>query len=136
MIVDHFGDKYKNAELRYAVETTPLGTGGGLLLAAAKVEDEESFLLLNGDTYFAADLAALVKFARQNDADWCFSMFQPEESGRYMGMNVAPDGRITSLKSGSARPGYPANGGVYWLSRRILDNCRFGAGEKIGRAHV
>ena len=44
-IVDHFGVAYKSAELLYAIEETPLGTGGALLLAAGKVAAGESFLV-------------------------------------------------------------------------------------------
>lgn len=130
IIVDHFGVAYKAAELLYAIEETPLGTGGALLLAAGKVAAGESFLVLNGDTYFAAELKQLVTFAQQHDADWCFSLFQPAEEGRYMGMAVSPHGRVTALQSGSARPGHPANGGVYWLHARALQCCGLAAGQK------
>ena len=131
MIVTHFGASYKGAELIYAIEPSPLGTGGALLLAAEKLGADESCLVLNGDTYFALDLQTLVAFARQHDADWCFSLFHPTEEGRYMGMDVSPQGKITSLKSGSGRPGRPANGGVYWLHPRALRNCGFAAGKKF-----
>src|SRR5215471_11172514 len=33
VIIDHFGASYRGAELSYAIEHTPLGTGGALLLA-------------------------------------------------------------------------------------------------------
>lgn len=131
IIVNHFGDGYRGAELVYAIEEEPLGTGGALLLAAKKLDADESFLVLNGDTYFAVNLQALVAFACQHDADWCFSLFHPGEEGRYMGMDVSPQGRITSLKSGNGRPGRPANGGVYWLHSRALLNCGFTAGKKL-----
>ena len=32
-IVDYFGERYKTLEIDYAVETEPLGTGGGILFA-------------------------------------------------------------------------------------------------------
>ena len=50
LIIDHFGDKYKKASIEYAIEHKPLGTGGGLLLAAKNIT--EPFLVLNGDTFF------------------------------------------------------------------------------------
>ena len=76
VIVDHFGNRYKDAELDYVIEKTPLGTGGGLLLAVEKVGKDEPFLLLNGDTYFAVNLKTLVGFSMTHDADWCFSLFR------------------------------------------------------------
>jgi D-glycero-alpha-D-manno-heptose 1-phosphate guanylyltransferase len=131
VIVDHFGNRYKDAELDYVIEKTPLGTGGGLLLAAEKVNQDEPFLLLNGDTYFAMDLKTLIKFSLTNDADWCFSLFRTREEGRYMGMEISPQGRITSLKSGTGRPGRLANGGVYLVNPRALIRERFSPGDKV-----
>ena len=130
-IVDHFGNSYKGAELNYVIEKTPLGTGGGLLLAAEKVGNDAPFLLLNGDTYFAADLKSLDKVSQENDADWCFSLFRTNEEGRYMGMDVSPQGQITSLKSGIGGPGRLANGGVYWVHPRALRGGRFASGDKV-----
>ena len=131
VIVDHFGNRYKDAELDYVIEKTPLGTGGGLLLAAEKVNQDEPFLLLNGDTYFAMDLKKLINFSLTNDADWCFSLFRTHEEGRYMGMDISPQGRITSLKSGTGRSGRLVNGGVYLVNPRALIRERFSPGDKV-----
>ena len=130
-IVDHFGNSYKDAVLDYVIEQMPLGTGGGLLLAAEKIDNDAPFLLLNGDTYFAVDLKSLVKVSRENEADWCFSLFRTNEEGRYMGMGVSPRGQITSLKSGVGDPGRLANGGVYWVHPRALRGGRFVSGDKV-----
>lgn len=131
VIIDYFGNSHKGAELDYAIEKTPLGTGGGLLLAAEKIGDDTPFLLLNGDTYFAVDLKTLTAFSRANDADWSFSLFRTNEVGRYMGMDVTPQGQITSLKSGSSQPGRLANGGVYWVRSRALLSGKFALGDKV-----
>lgn len=131
VIINHFGNRYKDAELDYVIENTPLGTGGGFLLAAEKVGGNEAFLLLNGDTYFAADLAILNEFSLANDADYCFSLFRTSEKGRYMGMDVSPQGKILSLRSGVDRPDRLANGGVYWVNPRVLHSEIFPTVDKI-----
>lgn len=136
VISDHFGNLYRGAELEYVVEQTPLGTGGGLLLAAEKIGPDAPFLLLNGDTYFAVDLQTLSGFARTNDADWCFCLFHvhPEQaiqrgSGRveerYMGVTLSPQGKVIFLNSGAL-----ANGGVYLVHPRALTGCGFVAGDR------
>jgi D-glycero-alpha-D-manno-heptose 1-phosphate guanylyltransferase len=66
-----------------------------------------------------------------NDADWCFSLFRTREEGRYMGMEISPQGRITSLKSGTGRPDRLANGGVYLVNPRALIRERFSPGDKV-----
>lgn len=131
IIVNHFGNRYKGAGLDYVIEQTPLGTGGGLLLAAEKVHRDESFLLLNGDTYFAVDLKTLIEFSLANDADWCFSLFRTREEGRYMGMEISPQGQITTLKSGAGQPDRLANGGVYWVNPRALLREKFSPCDKV-----
>ena len=119
-IVDHFGETYHGARLEYVVEPEPLGTGGGLLLAAERLGGDEPFVLLNGDTYFAVDLAALDAFAAARDADWCISLFRAEESGRYGAVAVSDDGRVTSLAAQPANRGQLASGGVYRVHPRAV----------------
>ena len=130
-IIDYFGNSHRGAELDYVLEQTPLGTGGGLLLAAEKLSRAAPFLVLNGDTYFAVDRKALAAFAEANDADWCFCLFRANEAGRYMGMDVSAKGQITSLKSGTGQPGRLANGGVYWVHPRALQVGGFAPGDKV-----
>ena len=55
-IIDYFGAQVEGASLDYVIEESPLGTGGGLVLASKKVSQQENFLLLNGDTYFEIEL--------------------------------------------------------------------------------
>lgn len=130
-IIDHFGNRYKGAEIEYVIEKIPLGTGGGFLLAVEKIGNDAPFLLLNGDTYFAVDMQALTTFAQANDADWCFCLFRTNEADRYMGLDISPQGQITALKSVAHHPGRLINGGVYWVHPRILLDGNFFPGDKV-----
>ena len=131
VITDHFGSEYKGSKIEYVVEKTPLGTGGGLLLGAEKFSKMESFLLLNGDTYFTVDLKTLIEFSSANRADWCFSLFRTHDLGRYMGLDMSPQGEITSLKSGTCKRGRLANGGVYWVAPGAIVSEKFSLGSKV-----
>lgn len=130
-ISGHFGARYRGVAIDYAVEETPLGTGGGLLLAAARLDGGAPALVLNGDTYFAVSLAALQEFHAQRQSDWTFALFRAQEAGRYMGMEVAADGRIQALRSGSGTPGRLANGGVYLVDPQRLTRGPWTPGEKL-----
>jgi D-glycero-alpha-D-manno-heptose 1-phosphate guanylyltransferase len=130
-ISEFFGTKFLGAQIEYVVEETPLGTGGGLLLAVQTLPQDRRFLLLNGDTYFAVGLNALTEFAVAHDADWCFSLFRPQETGRYMGMTLSPEGRIRSLKSGTGHPSRLANGGVYAVHPRSLVKLPFSPDTRV-----
>ncbi len=124
IIMDYFGSTWRDIPVDYAVEETPLGTGGGLLMAASGLS--ESFLVLNGDTFFAASLDALRDFHARNASEWTFCLFRTEEAGRYLGMQVSDDGRILALKSGVSRL---ANGGAYWLDPGVLAGLKWKAGQ-------
>jgi len=129
-ITEHFGSRYKGAQIEYAVEERPLGTGGGFLAAAEKLGSQEPFLLLNGDTYFGVDRKVLHAYALEHDAAWCLSLFRTSEKGRYMGIEMSPEGQIMSLRSGVEQGSRLANGGVYWVHPRVLSEAP-SLGEKM-----
>lgn len=130
-IIDYFGTQFEGASLDYVIEETPLGTGGGFVLASKKVSQQENFLLLNGDTYFEIELKSLINFSEKTDADWCFSLFRTGEEGRYLGMNILPDGQIISLQGELNSEDRLANGGVYLINPRALSSLALLSGHKI-----
>lgn len=127
----HFGSSYQAAHIDYVVEAEPLGTGGGLLLAAQEIQAGEPFLLLNGDTYFSVGLSMLTDFFHQNDADWCFALFRAQEVGRYMGLDIDADGRIASFDGDMRQAGRLANGGVYCVNPRALRQLASQPGDRV-----
>lgn len=129
VIMRHFGDSFLGARIDYVIEQEPLGTGGGFLLAAERLQ--KTFLLLNGDTFFEVDLESLKRFHVERDAEWSFSLFRTSEIGRYMGMEVLDDGRVFSLQSGTAKPGRLANGGVYLVEPSVLKQFHHQIGKKL-----
>jgi NDP-sugar pyrophosphorylase family protein len=60
-IIEYFGDGSRRGfRVEYSVEETPMGTGGALRCAAGHIDPEMPFLVVNGDTYFDADLRSIV----------------------------------------------------------------------------
>ena len=128
LIINHFGNKYKGISIEYVVESEQLGTGGGLLLASKNLN--ETFLVLNGDTFIEVNLNNLYKFHLKCKSDWTFSLFRTNQFERYMGMDVSPNGEILSLKSESKESSGLANGGVYLIEPSVLGSLAFKAGDK------
>lgn len=125
-ISNHFGDRYRGVPIDYVVESAPLGTGGAVLLATARLRSAEPALLLNGDTYFDVALAALAGRAIDLDADWCLALFRHDDAARYMGVALSAEGRVTALRA----PGAPlANGGVYWFKPEALRAAQLAEGQ-------
>ena len=115
----HLGAWHRSAAISYAVEEQPLGTGGGLVLASARLSAGGAFLVLNGDTYFEVPLPALVKLHAAKGADGTLALFRSPQAGRYAGVSVGAESELLALAAGEK--GGLANGGVYLIERRVLD---------------
>lgn len=127
VIMDHFGTSFNGTLLEYSIEDHPLGTGGGLLLAAKDIK--KSFVVLNGDTFFPINFEELMNFHVNNGSDWTFSLFKANEADRYMGMDVTLDGQIARLQTGTRELGCLANGGVYIVEPSILTLNTYSPGQ-------
>ena len=123
IIIDHFGDSYRTASIDYIVEDKPLGTGGALLFAAQGLT--ETFLVLNGDTFFEVNLNNLIAFHKKQQAELTLSLFKSNQLGRYMEVDLADDGKILSLQSGGNKLTLLANGGVYLVNPSALKRLNY-----------
>jgi len=130
LIEKHFGATYRGAEVAYAVEAAPLGTGGGLLLAMEKLHAAGPWLVLNGDTFFDVSLAELRKFHEAKQAEITLSLFPVENNTRYTGVEIDGAQRITRLKSTSDGSRQLINGGVYLLAETALSGLPYRTGDK------
>ena len=122
-ISSHFGDSYRSVQINYVQENTPLGTGGGLLMAAKNLA--EPFLLLNGDTFFEVDLNDLCFFHNEHNAEWTMSLFRSKDLDRYMGVDLEDNGEILSLQFGGNELTLLANGGVYLVNPSALKRLNY-----------
>lgn len=130
VIEQHFGHRYRDAVIEYAVESEPLGTGGGLLLAAGTIGTSGPWLLLNGDTYFEVCLNDLMAFHNAKHADISLSLFPVDSNTRYTGVDIDDDERITRLQSTSDSSRQLINGGVYVLDHPALSGLPYRPGTK------
>ncbi|MCO7519090.1 MULTISPECIES: nucleotidyltransferase family protein [unclassified Pseudomonas] len=131
-IVEHFAGRYRGATLHYAREPQPLGTGGGLLMALEHLtQADEHFLLLNGDTWFALDLARFEQFAEQHHADCCLALHRNGEPRRYTGITLDDKGHVLAFAHASADARAWINGGVYWMRRACLEALAHRAGQAL-----
>ena len=128
IIIDHFGDSYHTASIDYFVEDEPLGTGGALLMAAQGLK--ETFLVLNGDTFFEVDLNDLCLFHNEHNAEWTMSLFSSKDLDRYMGVELAKTGEIVVLKSKQSQIDLLVNGGVYLINPSAISRLNLNPGIK------
>jgi len=131
VIQDHFGKSYGGADIDYAVEVEPMGTGGGLLLAARKISIGSPWLVLNGDTFFKVALAELTKFHESKRADITLCLYLVDTNARYTGVNIDGEQRITGLESMGSDGRQLINGGVYLMDTLALAGLPFHAGDRV-----
>ena len=125
IIQEQFGNHYKTAEIDYAVETVPLGTGGGLLLSLEKLRSSETFLVLNGDTFFEVNRADMVSYHAACGSGVTLSLVNVPENKRYSGVLLDEQGWVRSLKKRSENSeGSLANGGVYLMEQGLLSEYK------------
>ena len=113
----YFATAQCGARIRVIAELEPLGTGGSLRAAAAALEP--SFLLSNGDSWFDFNLLDL----STGDGEQAvrIALRHLPDARRFGVVELAPDGRVVSMKERPEQPGPGLiNGGVYWVNRDKL----------------
>ncbi|HYA87344.1 MAG TPA: nucleotidyltransferase family protein [Nitrospirota bacterium] len=107
------------AAISYIEESVPLGTGGAIKKAFSSVTDTD-ILILNGDSFFDADISALARYHHQKNATATMAILNMKETGRYGRVVVSAEGKIVSfLEKGNSITGL-INTGIYILNRKIL----------------
>lgn len=114
-IVDHFGDGSDfRVSIKYVTEEQPMGTGGALRNCFADLADR--FFVLNGDTLFDVNLAALETTSDQN----IIALRGVPDRSRYGGVDVHNGVVSRFVEKGDAGPGM-INGGVLCLNRGAVE---------------
>ena len=131
VIQAHFGNNFQGCKVRYVIESSPLGTGGALLRAVEKADPARPFLALNGDTIFRVDLDELAAFHEEYQAEWTLALFESDDRERYLQVKTDAEGRVISAGTGTDEERFPANGGVYVISPRVLKQFEHRCGQKL-----
>ncbi len=127
MVEEYFGDGSQMTDLaghrlniRYAYEEELLGTAGAIK-NAGRLVTEDSFFVLNADTFYQIDYRRLAGLQEQQKLDMALVLRQVSDVSRY-GEAVLENGYLTGFneKTAESRPG-TINGGVYRMSRELLD---------------
>ena len=119
-IINYFGNRYKSSNLIYAVEDTPLGTGGAIKLALSKTKTEHVFIV-NGDTLFNVNLAKMIDFHIQKNADITLALKPLTNFERYNNVLIDRDCQVVEFEEKQRKKEGHINGGIYLIDRNILE---------------
>lgn len=123
--------------LRYAVEPQPLDTAGAIRFAAEWAGIDQTFVVANGDIVTDLDVAALVQFHRDRNAQATLHLTSVDDPSTFGVVQLDADGRVLQFVEKPApgtEPSNLINAGTYVLEPSVLD--AIAAGEKVSIERV
>ncbi|MEP7165588.1 MAG: nucleotidyltransferase family protein [Ferruginibacter sp.] len=128
IIEDWILENYPFLNYQLSIEKEPLGTGGAILLACKKA-NEENVLVVNADTMFKVNVNKLLSFHHQHWAECSLALKPMHNFDRYGVVEINKDGRIQSFKEKRFYAEGLINGGMYVLN--VPRFLTFGLPEKF-----
>jgi D-glycero-alpha-D-manno-heptose 1-phosphate guanylyltransferase len=119
-IRDYFGEQYGAICIRYAVETEPLGTGGGIRLALDQVKRD--CYIINGDTFFDVPLAELAVAYYEYPTSIALSLKPMRDFDRYGTVQLDQWGWVSAFIEKQPHVHGLINGGVYLFQYGLFEN--------------
>jgi len=119
----YFGDGAKfGIKIKYAVEESALGTGGGIRNAAALLDDCDQVVIFNGDVLSGHDLAAQIHSHINNRADVTLYLTKVEDARAYGCVELLADNQVKSFLEKMENPvSNMINAGCYIFNRKVID---------------
>ena len=106
---------YPSINYQLSIEENPLGTGGAIQTACSKTS-AENILIVNGDTLFKINVAALSHFHQQENADCTLALKPMKNFNRYGAVEINESGKVQSFREKQFYEKGWINGGVYILN--------------------
>lgn len=120
VISDHFGSVFNGIKLKYCIEDTPLGTGGGIRKALLSATSSDVFVV-NGDTLFDIDLKELFQFYKKNNSELSIALKLIDHVSRYGTVEIDCQSKIVGFYEKNEKGGKGfINGGIYLMSKTFF----------------
>lgn len=119
-IHSYYGNEWEGLTVLYSHEETPLGTGGGIRLALEK-SDEETNLVLNGDSFFDVNIYHFLRVHRDDSSKSSLALRRVQNAARYGTIELNQHNEIVLFneKQGIEKEGL-INGGIYFLEKTFF----------------
>ncbi|OAN11359.1 hypothetical protein A3K86_20640 [Photobacterium jeanii] len=123
-IETHFGHHYQGLSIEYAIENSPLGTGGAIknALTNCQIAANEDILILNGDTFVEFQLANLQTEKNLSDALLFIATKEVSDTERYGKVTFDNQMRITGFQEKQPGTKGAINAGVYLTTKALLQH--------------
>jgi mannose-1-phosphate guanylyltransferase len=124
LFTPYFGDGSKwGMQIQYAVEKSPLGTGGAIRNAAKLIDSSESIVILNGDVLSSHNLTEQIRQHEEHDADVTLHLTKVEDARAYGSVPTDYNGRVSAFLEKMENPvTNQINAGCYVFNPRVLES--------------
>ena len=124
LFTPYFGDGSKwDMQIQYAVEKSPLGTGGAIRNAAKLIDSSESIVILNGDVLSSHNLAEQIRQHEEHDADVTLHLTKVDDARAYGCVPTDSNGRVSAFLEKMENPvTNQINAGCYVFNPRVLES--------------
>ena len=135
----YFGDGSKwGMELKYALESEPLGTGGAIRNAAelifSEISENEPIVVFNGDVLSRHDLSAQIKLHQAELAAVTLHLVNVEDARPYGCVPFDQTGRVTDFLEKMENPiTNSINAGCYVFSPQVIKGIELGKVVSVER---
>lgn len=106
-------------EISHVIEKEALGTGGAIAYAFDKIKGDNA-IVINGDTFFDADLNALAAFHERHRSDISVALKGMKDFDRYGTVLLDQNKRIISFIEKQYQESGLINAGTYYINKKII----------------
>lgn len=123
-IQEWLGDGSKfGVDVRYSLETEPMGTAGALGLAYARHARGERVLAMNGDSIVQMSLPAMSDWHTESRAEATIALVEVSNASRYGRVETDERGWVKSFREKSEQQAKGLiNGGVYMFEPSVMEH--------------
>jgi D-glycero-alpha-D-manno-heptose 1-phosphate guanylyltransferase len=114
-IIQHIQTSYPHINADFAVENSPLGTGGAIHYACQYAK-EENAIIVNGDTLFEVNISELSEIHLSHQSECTLSLKPMHQFERYGVVTMNEKNQIIGFKEKQYYESGLINGGVYALN--------------------
>ncbi|MGB9188670.1 MAG: nucleotidyltransferase family protein [Methylovirgula sp.] len=119
-VIAHYTEHKPMLDLSFAIETSPLGTAGALRNALPFTTSPQ-ILVLNGDSIFHWNVAAVHAVHQRSEVQATMSVLEVEDVSRYGSVIVKKERVVLFVEKTTVRQQGTINAGVYLFERSLID---------------
>lgn len=110
-------------KINYAIEENLLGTAGAIKNAKKFVENEDNFLVLNGDSFMDFDLTDFLNFHTKKSSNFSFLVTKSDEKGRFGNLILDQNHKLIKYqeKQEIQDDNCFVSAGIYIIKKPVLD---------------